>query len=102
MPETGLSMVVTLLALCAGLLLLLLFLVFRISSRLSRLENLARQQSGRHEPVEPELTAAENSPGGAFEAFLNEDPERRNLPKSEQFGAFRRWRQEKGMNWSNS
>jgi hypothetical protein len=102
MPETGSSMMVTLLAFCAGLLLLLLFLVFRISSRLSRLESLAREQSRRQESVEPEPTAAENSPGGAFEAFLNEDPERRELPKSEQFGAFRRWRQEKGMNWTNS
>ena len=30
----------------------------------------------------------ETSPGGAFETFLNEDPARRKLPKSEQFAAF--------------
>jgi len=34
-----------------------------------------------------------------FEAFLAEDAARRELPKKEQFAAFRRWRAEKGMNW---
>jgi hypothetical protein len=102
MAENDLSMVVILLAFCAGFLLLLLILAFRISSRLSRLESLARQQPGRQDSIESGPTAAEKSPGGAFEIFLNEDPERRDLPKAEQFSAFRRWRQEKGMNWSNS
>lgn len=105
MPETDLSTVVILLATCAGLLFLLLLLALRISSRLSRLsriEGLARQQPIRQEAVETGPTASERSPGGAFETFLNEDPSRRELPKAEQFSAYRLWRQEKGMNWSNS
>jgi hypothetical protein len=102
MPESDLSTVVILLALCAVLLLMLLLVAFRISGLLSKLEHPARQQPGRQEAHESGPSAAENSPGGAFETFLNEDPQRRDLTKAEQFSAFRRWRQEKGMNWSNS
>jgi hypothetical protein len=102
MPETDLSTVVILLASCAGLLLLVLLLVFRISARLSRLEGLVRQQPVRPETVESGPSAAEASAGGAFEIFLSEDPSRRELSKAEQFSAYRLWRQEKGMNWSNS
>lgn len=102
MPESDLSTVVILLALCAALLLMLLLVTFRIFSLVSKLEGPARQQTGRQESPDSGPSAAENSPGGAFELFLNEDPARRDLPKGEQFSAFRRWRQEKGMNWSNS
>lgn len=102
MPESDLSTVVILLALCAVLLVVLLLVVIRIFSRLSKIEGFARQQPERQESLESGPSAAENSPGGAFEMFLNEDPERRELTKAEQFSAFRRWRQEKGMNWSNS
>lgn len=34
-----------------------------------------------------------------FAEFLAEDPERRELPKKEQFAEFRRWRERKGLNW---
>ena len=84
------------------MLLLVLTLIVRILGRLSRLELLIRQTAGRHEVVEAGPSAAETSAGGAFEAFLSEDPNRRNLPKGEQFSAYRRWRQDNGMNWSNS
>ena len=84
------------------MLLLALVLIFRILGRLSRLELLIRQPAGRQEVVEAGPSASETSPGGAFETFLSEDPNRRNLPKGEQFSAYRRWRQDKGMNWSNS
>jgi hypothetical protein len=102
MPETDLSNVVILLASCAGLLLLVLLLVLRISARLSRIEGLLWRQPSRPETVESGPSAAETSAGGAFEIFLSEDPSRRELPKAEQFSAYRLWRQEKGMNWSNS
>jgi hypothetical protein len=102
MPETDLSTVVILLASCAGLLLLLLLLAFRIASRLARIEGVLRQQPSRQESVETGPSASERSPGGAFETFLSEDPSRRDLSKAEQFSAYRVWRQEKGMNWSNS
>lgn len=89
-----------------GLLLILLALVFRISGKLSRLESLVSQSKSRStapaESASAAPSAAETSPGGAFEAFLAEDPSRRELTKSEQFAAYRQWRHEKGMNWSNS
>ncbi len=86
----------------AIVLLIVLFLVLRISWRLSRIEYLASRQQSQNEAAEPPPSKAETSPGGAFEAFLEEDPGRRDLSKGEQFSAYRRWRQEKGMNWSNS
>ena len=102
MPETAAPILVILLATCAGLLVLVLLLVLRISSRLSRMETHVGQSSSNREPTEPAPSKAETSPGGAFEAFLAEDPSRRDLPKGEQFSAYRQWRHDKGMNWSNS
>ena len=103
MPDTDTSLMVILLVSCAGLLVLvLLLLVFRISRRLTRIEVLLGQNQNRQEMGESSPSAAERSPDGAFETFLNEDPARRNLPKGEQFSAYRQWRHEKGMNWSNS
>ena len=102
MPESDVSLLIILPAICLGLLVLILFLVLRISSRLSRMEKAAGRSSSRLEAPEPAPSAAETSPGGAFEAFLSEDPSRRDLTKGEQFSAYRQWRQEKGMNWSNS
>ncbi len=102
MPESEMSTMVILLASCAGLLVLLLLLVFRISGRLARMEVLLGQGQNHRETGDSAPSAAERSAGGAFEIFLNEDPARRDLPKAEQFSAFRQWRHEKGMNWSNS
>lgn len=106
--ETPMTLVI-LLYCCFGLLITLLILVLRISGKLNRLESLISQSKSRSgvaatpaesSPAAP--SAAETSPGGAFEAFLAEDPSRRELSKSEQFAAYRQWRQEKGLNWSNS
>jgi hypothetical protein len=102
MPESEGPSFVVLLSSCGGLLVLTLFLVWRVLSRLKRIERQLEHISRQPEPVQAAPSQAETSPGGAFEAFLAEDPERRNLPKGEQFSAYRRWRQEKGMNWSNS
>lgn len=103
-PETPVTLLV-LLSSCLGLLIVLLALIFRISGKLSRLESSLFQSKSR--TAAPEVasappSAAETSPGGAFEAFLAEDPSRRELTKAEQFAAYRQWRQEKGLNWSNS
>jgi len=85
---------------CLALLVFLLFMSLRISWRLGWIERKLEQQKAEVSDSGP--TVAESSPGGAFEAFLDEDPARRELTKSEQFAAFRQWRHEKGMNWSNS
>lgn len=103
--ETPMTLVI-LLSCCLGLLVILLFLALRISGKLSHLESLLSQSKNRSaaptEPAPAAPSAAETSPGGAFEAFLAEDVSRRELTKSEQFAAYRQWRHEKGMNWSNS
>lgn len=104
--ESGISTVVILLAAATGLLFFLLLTAIGIRSRLVQLERLLAQKgeeslttrtSSSPPPAEVEVTS-----GGVFETFLNEDPVRRNLPKKEQATAYRKWRQEKGMNWSNS
>ena len=84
-----------------GLQVLLLLIAWKISRRISRIERrLAQAQAQPNDSTPP--YAAETSPGGAFESFLNEDPARRNLPKCEQFAAYRKWRQERGLNWSGT
>jgi hypothetical protein len=101
-PEIDLSTLVILLSSCVGLLALMLLLLFRLSSRLARLEKQLAQGRSRQMAADLAPAAEENSAGGAFEIFLSEDSTRRNLPKAEQFSAYRNWRQERGMNWSNS
>jgi hypothetical protein len=99
MAELDANTVYFLLGVCLALLVLAVLLVFRISARLRRLEELLtaamRGDSGTEEP-----SVAETSPGGAFEAFLKEDPAHREGTKAEQFAAYRDWRRQKGMNWS--
>ncbi|MEI8037732.1 MAG: hypothetical protein WCJ14_05020 [Verrucomicrobiota bacterium] len=100
MTESAAPWVVILLGCVLGLLLLAVALLVRFSGRLERIERrLAGGQSGA-EAASP--SPAETSGGGAFETFLSEDPARRALAKGEQFAAYRRWRQENGLNWSNS
>jgi hypothetical protein len=101
MPEADLSTLVILLCACVGLLALILLSLIRVGGFLRRIE---RRLEGGATPdaAAPAPGAAETAAGGAFESFLNEDPARRKLSKSEQFAAYRRWRQENGLNWSNS
>lgn len=79
--------------------LFVLAMLLRLSGRVSRLFRLIAS------PVPPaarELADRKEANGDQkkwFALFLAEDPSRRNLPKKEQFAAFRRWREEKGMNW---
>jgi HAMP domain-containing protein len=94
-PEV--SAILIMLAVCAGLLLLLVWLAIRSARRLRRLERLleARDAVAAAAP-----SAAPSAPRGEFETFLAEDPARQQLAKSEQFSAYRRWRRDKGLNWS--
>ena len=108
--EPGISTVVILLAAATGLLFLLLLTAIGIRGRLVRLERLLAPKKDESPAVRASSGGAQSTPqtdvevtsGGVFETFLNEDPIRRNLPKKEQAAAYRKWRQEKGMNWSNS
>lgn len=105
MSETDLSTVVILISTCAGLLLLIAVGVFLAGSRLARIERLLAGQKGgsRAESAAPERgEPIESRPGGPFDQFLDEDPSRKLLTKKEQAAAYRKWRQQNGMNWSNS
>ena len=104
MPDPVSTTIVILLASAVGLLVVLIGLAIGIFRRLARLDRHLAEglNSQATAAADAAAVAAEISPGGAFEAFLNEDPARRELSKGEQFAAYRRWRQESGMNWSNS
>ncbi|MBK1884344.1 hypothetical protein JIN85_18140 [Luteolibacter pohnpeiensis] len=93
---------------CAGMLVILLWQVTRLSARVRGLERSltsaperTKSTHGTPESTEEEAPSGiETSPGGAFEAFLEEDPSRKLLKKSDQFKAYRKWRQANGLNWS--
>ncbi len=102
MPDFDGTLLTVLTGTCLALLIVVLALVIRISSRIGRLEGQLRQGPSGADPIDWKPTSAESSAGGAFELFLNEDPTRGELPKREQFTAYRKWRQQNGMNWSNS
>lgn len=87
-----------------SLALLLLFILLMVALGIRR--TLAQVQFRLHQQTdlkEGAANAAESeAKESAFQAFLDEDPQRLGLSKSEQFAAFREWRRQKGMNWSNS
>ena len=101
MPEIDLPTIQKLLVAALCLLLVIAILGWRISRRLTHVERLLANGSASN-TEEHAPSTAETATGGAFETFLNEDASRRSLPKSEQFSAYRKWRQEKGLNWSGS
>ncbi len=89
-------------AMLGGVLLfqfLLLVAILMVSGKVSA---LTRYIASRESSPGPELIQRkeENSDQKKlFAAFLEEDPARRELPKREQFAAFRKWREDKGLNW---
>ncbi|MBB5353797.1 hypothetical protein HNR46_004060 [Haloferula luteola] len=73
-----------------------------LGAQLRRLEkSLERRRKEPSASVEERApSGSEDDSGGLFEAYLDENPERRMLSKKEQFDGFRKWRNEKGLNWS--
>ena len=96
MPE--IELILLILAVC--LLAWLAWQAGRMLARLARIEARISQVSLPVEASGQDPASVQPSPGGWFESFLEEDPSRRSLPKSEQFAAFRKWRKEKGLSWS--
>jgi hypothetical protein len=96
------SITVSLLAMSITVSVVLLFVMLRILKRLERIELRGNRKETELASTPDAPPAIETSPGGAFEMFLEEDSARLKMTKSEQFKAYRKWRQEKGMNWSNS
>ena len=93
------TITVVLVAVGVVFLFMLLLAVVRAGACLQRVERLLAER----DLADPEEGGAplmsKSAKAGAFREFLSEDPERWNLPKREQFDAYRVWRREKGLNW---
>ncbi len=101
MPTDDNSQISLILIISAVLLLIFLVAVsFRVLKRLKRMEAILAGGVGGREKMDADESPQESGAGGTFEAFLNEDPARLEMSKSERFAAYRRWRQENGLNWS--
>ncbi len=97
MSETEVLACLILLAVCTGLLLSILLVVIRNGRSLRSIERaLKSRDSVKTSSV---VATGTSTPRGEFETFLAEDPARKKLTKGEQFSAYRRWRQDKGLNW---
>jgi hypothetical protein len=79
---------------------ILLLMLLGLSGKIKRLSRmLARQEQPQIGPELAEKKEATADQKKWFEVFLEEDAARRELPKKEQFAAFRAWREERGLNW---
>lgn len=84
--------------------LVVVILVLRLSARVARLSRLLAlpgRPAGMPGTEAADRRESHDDRNKWFAAFLAEDPARGELPKKEQFAAFRRWREEKGLNWKN-
>jgi hypothetical protein len=91
--------------LMAGTLLVLMVMLVVLASlarTVMRMEGkMGQQQVKSTAPSTPEESMAlrKMEHGADFVTFLVEDPERRKLPKREQFASYREWRKAKGLSW---
>lgn len=86
----------------AALLLVIILLLIRITSKLG---NMGFREDEWSPPIFSGQSKDSPAPSEVerrthFDEFLNEDPERRVMSKKEQSEAFRKWRDLKGLNWS--
>ncbi|MBC8127571.1 MAG: hypothetical protein H8M99_10575 [Gloeobacteraceae cyanobacterium ES-bin-144] len=88
--------------LIVALLLLVLVSLNGTYSTLKRIEKRLAEAGKQSATDESAPSSAESSAGGAFEAFLDENPDLRLKSKAEQFAAYRQWRHDNGLNWRNS
>ena len=106
MPFTDLIILILLATvpiLCAvGLVAVSLARISRMLVHIGQRLDQMNDPGGSMRPRGESSEGVDSGGGGAFEDFLHEDPARRRLPKREQFAAYRLWRQEKGLNWSQS
>ena len=80
--------------------MLLLLAELRSNRRLQRIERLLKVRDSAAKSSAAAPSAAAPGPQGEFEVFLAEDAARQQLTKTEQFSAYRRWRRDRGLNWS--
>lgn len=85
-----------------GLQVLTLFALIRLSGRVKRLSRMVPGDTGLTAQTASDLAEQKARTADQkhwFAEFLAEDETRKELPKKEQFEAFRRWRSERGLNW---
>jgi len=102
MPDAISSTQLILLTSILGVLLLLALILTRISNNLTRVSRHLNEVTKRIENSAQNKSETRRESLGAYEQFLNEDPERLKLSKKERFSLYRVWRKEKGLNWSTS
>jgi hypothetical protein len=102
MPTNDPSTLFILIVVALALLGLLVAMALEILRRLARIERRVTEISSGQDEANDAASSSETLPGGAFETFLGEEPARRSLPKAEKFAAYRKWRQENGLNWPMS
>lgn len=85
----------------AFLQIILLIALLRLSGKVSRLFRLIASPVPAASQDLADRKEANGEQKKWFAEFLAENPARRELPKKEQFAAFRRWREEKGLNWKS-
>ena len=91
-------------SLAGAILLLQVVILSMLASLPGKLARLSRREPAASPGNLPVADPAEAREANAeqkqlFAVFLEEEPSRRELSKKEQFAAFRRWRDEKGLNW---
>ncbi len=116
MPESVSDLPFALWLSIGGIGFLLLFILFALSRLRARLLWIQRAllamesaQATREVRASPEdhpgldqRKSANRVQKRLFRQFLEEDPARREMSKKEQFSAFRKWRSERGLNWSGA
>jgi hypothetical protein len=89
-----------------GVMVVIMIMVGSISRTLLRMERRMSQQEATKPMTSPSpvvgMATKKIAHRADFISFLSEDAQRRNLPKREQFAAYRSWRKEKGLSWPQS
>jgi hypothetical protein len=93
--------------LLSGIVVILILIFIQLFALYQKISLIASRMGSAPSKPAPQAAIPEISKneievesGSLFEEFLNEDLQRRDLGKKEQFAAFRAWRSAKGLNWS--
>lgn len=94
--DVGFLWVLILLSALVALMTLVVALLWRIA-RLPKRRRVGSVARGANDHADPKQEARAHN--RQFTEFLAEDPSRAEMTKSEQFAAFRQWRQDRGFTW---
>jgi hypothetical protein len=101
MNEPWAAWIVSLIGAIAVLTLVGVWLGFRILRRFGRIERLIESRLIATSPATETNAEIAFQADSAFGRFLDENPDCKELSKSEQFAAYRNWRKQQGLNWAS-